>query len=235
MIKPKQKQILMIAAVVIAAIIALNYTNKGASTTPTAQGTIDPNDLKETADFDYSNPIIQELAKSIKSSSANNEEYVQKVIKYVVSNIMYSSKVTVDYCYEEKASTVLTNKYGDCVSMSRLVTALLRANGIPAKTMGGCLSFQIRCSPIFATSPYLESKTTPMEENDFKKRGYLHEWVEFMNPEEPEKGWRRIESTSGQIFSIDSCQQYINYAYDYDQYSRCVIQDNNFWDQCKPY
>lgn len=185
--------------------------------------------LVETSDFDISNPEIQALAQAIKSKATSQDDQVKQTIKYVYNNVKYTS-VAVSYCYSEKASTVLSLRQGDCVSMSRAVTALLRAQGIPSRTMGGCLSFSKSCGVLFAAIPGAIPQTTPMVEGDFKKRGFLHEYVEAYIEG---RGWVRIEATSGQIFPLD-CSVYLNYGYD-DVNTRCTINDQNFWNQCKGY
>jgi len=184
--------------------------------------------LEETIDFDYSDPAIYAKAQEIKGATSSAEEAIKKTIRFVADSTLYSSKITVNYCYNEKASDVLEIGRGDCVSMSRLSTALLRAQGIPARTMGGCLSAFKRCVPIFSTIPFLEAQVTDMEVNDFKKRGYLHEWVEAFDGEE----WKLVEATSGQIYSLD-CVTYLPYSYDKNQYDRCTISSSIFWNQCK--
>jgi transglutaminase-like putative cysteine protease len=187
--------------------------------------------LVETPDFDYSDEDVLSLATTIKRNSKNPYESVKKTVKYVAQNTQYSSAVSAGYCFNEKASTVLKSGVGDCVSMSRLSTALLRAQGIPARTVGGCLSAYKRCAPLFATVPFAEVKKVVMTEGDFKKRGYLHEWVEAWTPEQ---GWMQIEATSGHSYPLD-CNTYLQYAYDTNQYDRCVINDVPFWNECKVY
>ena len=186
--------------------------------------------LVEEPDFDYTHPSIYSLAQTIKSQTSTPKEAIKQTIKYVVQNIRYSSAITINDCFEEKASDVLESGIGDCVSMSRLVTALLRAQGIPARTVGGCLSSYRRCRVLFATVPFLEAQVTEMVEEDFKKRGYLHEWVEAFDGEK----WVLIEATSGQVFPV-SCydEAYLKYSYDSNQMNRCVITSRNFWSQCK--
>lgn len=184
--------------------------------------------LKEEADFDYSNENVYKLAQQIKSSTSTPYDAIKKTAKYVVTNVQYNAKISINYCYDETASKVLASGSGDCVSMSRLVTALLRAQGIPARTMGGCLTSSRGCLPLFAAIPSFEARTTPMSQGDYKKRGFLHEWVEAWDPE---KGWSLIESTSGQVFNMN-CDSYLEYGYDTNKYERCVIQESSFWNTC---
>lgn len=188
--------------------------------------------LVEAEDFDYSHPGIFEIAEDIKSSTATPYDAVKATAKYVYDNIKYSSKVSVQYCYDETASSTLEAGTGDCVSMTRLAVALLRAQGIPARSVGGCLT-STRCSPLFAVYPLIEAQVTPMSEDDFKKRGYLHEWVEFWLPDNNNinGSWKNLEATSGQIYDKD-CDMFIFYSYDTNKYDRCIIRDNQFWQTC---
>ena len=184
--------------------------------------------LVEEPDFDYTDQAIFNLAKQIKESTTTPEEAIKQTIKHVAINVQYSSEITIDYCYKETASYVAEVKEGDCVSMSRLVASLLRAQGIPSRTVGGCLTSQ-RCDILFSAVPMLESQTTMMIEGDFKKRGFLHEWVEVWTPD---KGWMFVEATAGKLYSTD-CDTYLVYSYDSNSRNRCVINDLSFWNQCK--
>ena len=190
--------------------------------------------LIEEPDFDYSDSSIYTLAQEIKENSKNPEEAIKETLRFVVSNIRYSSAITVNYCFDEKASTVLRSGFSDCVGMTRLVVSLLRAQGIPVRSVGGCLSSFKRCTPVFSVIPLLDAQTTKMVEDDFKKRGFLHEWVEIWTPNED---WRMAEPTSGQLYSA-SCSKsdaYLRYSYDTNPKDRCVIIDQRFWNQCKSY
>jgi transglutaminase-like putative cysteine protease len=185
--------------------------------------------LVEEKDFDFSNEGIFSIATQIKETTDSPEDAIKRTILYTVQNIKYDGSVSIPYCYKEKASTVLYAKRGDCVSMSRLNTALLRAQGIPARTVGGCLSLNKRCDILFASIPGYMAKTSSLL--DEKKRGYLHEYVEVWLPE---KEWIRIESTSGQIFSTD-CFTYLDYSYDTNNINRCTITDSSFIQECRSY
>lgn len=182
--------------------------------------------LVEEPDFNYNDPSIYSLAQNIKSSTSTPKQAITETIKYVVTNVDYQT-VPLTYCYSEKASDVLKNGHGDCVSMSRLVTALLRAQGIPARTMGGCLSMKNKCSALMAAVPGAEPQFTPMSIGDFKKRGFLHEYVSAYDGSK----WVLIESTAGIIYDM-SCQNYLLYSYDTNAKNRCEINDNDFWQMC---
>lgn len=183
--------------------------------------------LIEEPDFDYSDSLVWATAQAIKENSNSVQDAIKRTAQFVYENVRYSGKITVQYCYDETASSVLKVGYGDCVSMSRLNTALLRAQGIPARTMGGCLTRE-RCGILFSAVPYAETQTSEMEEGDFKKRGFLHEWVEVWDGNR----WVVLESTSAQIFDL-TCNTYMEYGYDTNKYNRCVITNLNFWNSCK--
>ena len=151
--------------------------------------------------------------------------------KYVYEGISYLPNMKVSSCYQETASSTLEIGMSDCVGMTRLNVALLRAMGIPARSVGGCLKSSVRCAPIFAVAPGVQAKITPMQEGDFKKRGFLHEWLEAWAG--PEIGWISVEATSGQIFDTKLCNPYIIFAYDSNQYDRCVITNQGFWNLCQ--
>ena len=186
--------------------------------------------LIEEEDFDYSHPLIFNLAIEIKQRSSSVEEAIKETAITVVNSISYSSSVSISYCYNEKASDVAETGLGDCVSMSRLATSLLRAQGIPARTVGGCLSFFRRCELLFAAVPFQEAQTTEMVEDDFKKRGFLHEWVEVFDGEK----WVILEATAGRIYDTQ-CNTYLQFSYDSNRFNRCTIQDSDFWQECSVY
>ena len=62
--------------------------------------------LIEESDFDYTHPEVFALAQEIKSRTSTPEEAIKETLKYVVENIRYTS-VTINYCFEEKASDAL--------------------------------------------------------------------------------------------------------------------------------
>ena len=189
--------------------------------------------LIEEPDFDYSYPAIMNIAKQIKQSTSTPDEAIKETARYVVTNIKYNSKVSIDYCYDETASSTFEAKSGDCVSMARLTVALLRAQGIPARTMGGCLSFSGSCAQLFAVAPYYQPQVTDMAQDDFKKRGFLHEWVESWIPTTSTTGqWLLIEATAGRVYPDLLCANYIEYGYDSNQWNRCTISSAEFWELC---
>ncbi len=86
--------------------------------------------LKETEIIDFSNKEIQDLAKSLSKDCTSDEEIAKKTFLYVRDEIRHVGdyKLNINTC---KASDVLKHKAGWCYAKSHLLTALLRANGIP--------------------------------------------------------------------------------------------------------
>jgi len=230
-----EKKQITLFALMIAAIILVFIANKPIEETEIIQGNWDISQkvtannydqyLVEESDFDYSDEAIQSIAQQIKDSTGSAKDAIKRAALYTVQNVHYDGSVPISYCYAETASKVLEKGSGDCVSMSRLNTAILRAMGIPTRTMGGCLSSNKRCEILFSIAGY-DTQTSDVLDN--KKRGWLHEYVEAWDGIE----WVRVESTSGQIFDI-SCNTYLNYGYDSNNINRCVINDNSFIKECR--
>lgn len=88
------------------------------------------NYLKETEIIDFSNKEIQELAYSLSKDCTSDEEIAQQAFLYVRDEIRHVGdyRLNINTC---KASDVLKQKAGWCYAKSHLLTALLRANGIP--------------------------------------------------------------------------------------------------------
>ena len=81
--------------------------------------------------IDWDNSEIIYLAKFLSSGASSEEEIAKNCFEWVRDNIRHSSdyKMNPVTC---KASEVLTHKTGYCYAKSHLLTALLRANKIPA-------------------------------------------------------------------------------------------------------
>lgn len=90
--------------------------------------------LQATDKIQSSAPLIQKLAHELVGNLTRTEDKVQAIYRYCAFRIANSSVPgTVD------AVTCLTNGYSDCGGKSRLMVALLRASGIPARIVGGLI------------------------------------------------------------------------------------------------
>lgn len=101
------------------------------SATPTPQ-TINPNDFIRPARFIESDaPKIARLAQQLKGETPL--ETARQVYDWIVSDIHSQGYIAQD----KGALWALDNHMGDCTEFADLFVALLRANGIPARTVGG--------------------------------------------------------------------------------------------------
>ena len=87
--------------------------------------------LEASKYIDWNNPEITRLAKFLSAGTSSEEEITKNCFEWVRDNIRHSSdyKMNPVTC---KASEVLAHKTGFCYAKSHLLTALLRANEIPA-------------------------------------------------------------------------------------------------------
>lgn len=220
----KKKTIAFIGLAVLIALVLGFYVNQNKVK---EQVSVNPNDyLSGSSDIDLS-PEIMKVAAQLKEGVTTTDDLIKRTISYTRSHVVYKGDLSVSYCYNEKASDVLKSGQGDCVSMSKLNAALLKANGIPARTVGGCVIFSKSCTINFAIVPGEEIPTAKIK-GDGKKRGYLHEWVEVYDGTR----WLSIESTTGNIFET-GCDRYNIFGYDSNPQDRCVINDYKFNSECE--
>lgn len=178
----------------------------------------------ETEDMQFTTDLIN-MASKLKGSS--DMATAKNTLEFVADYVTYKGDVEISYCYSESAQTVFDTKQGDCVSMTRLTTALLRINNISVKTVGGCIRFGPSCKSLFSVSPeWFTAQVSDIQ--DMKKRGYMHEWSEaYLDGQ-----WYTLENTAGKIFPLE-CENYMKYDYDSNRYDRCVINSIDFFDTCK--
>ena len=191
--------------------------------------------IENNIDLEYTQPqstidyFTEDLQKVISEmDSTSPEDAVKKATKFILKNIRYElSGISADFCYAETATSTLRDGFGDCVSMTKLGTAILRGQGIAVRSGGGCVKFTEQCASLMATFaiPYQKA-----EIYDGKKRGFLHEWAEVWFPEE---GWVIVDFTSGAVYN-KQCNEYTLYSYDNAHWKEmCVITDNSFIQQCR--
>ncbi|MCX7846542.1 MAG: hypothetical protein N2595_00700 [bacterium] len=90
--------------------------------------------LQATDKIQSSAPLIQQTAQRLVGHLTRTEDKIDAIYRYCAFQIVNSVVPgTVD------AMTCLTNGYSDCGGKSRLMVALLRASGIPARVVGGLI------------------------------------------------------------------------------------------------
>ena len=178
--------------------------------------------ISPTSTLDYETEDLQKVITGI--TPLNDEDALKKTLKFVLANVKYG-RVEKSDCFPETATSALKYGRGDCVSMTKVGSAILRGMGVAVRTGGGCLK-GMSCSSIMATFPIPVSRPDIV---DNKKRGWLHEWGEVWLVK---KGWVLVDFTNGAIYS--ECDDYGFYAYDNaDKIEMCIISDNSFVEECK--
>lgn len=178
-----------------------------------------------------SNEELEAVANLISSESINAKDAVRKTMEWVFQNVDYTRKTSALECYAETSIDAFEIGQGDCVTMTKLAVSLLRSQGIAARPAGGCISSNFACGVLFAIHPERAPRFEPVDLEDPKKRGGLHEWLEVWLPDE---GWLIGEATSGQLFS-KNCRSYDYHDYNTDSTGMCVILDQNYVRQCARY
>jgi hypothetical protein len=118
---------------------------------------------KPTYFFDSDNITIKDKAEELTADCTTNNEKVEKFHEFILNDIPWKLSPGM---HNVQASEVLQQKHGICVGKSRLLIALCRAEGIPARSIQGTVY--------------------DLNNNAF----WHHEWVEFYNDN---KEWRQIE------------------------------------------
>jgi len=166
--------------------------------------------LRETNEIDYSHPNIQSLANQLKKESA--KETAKAIALWTYNNIRYDSSNDFNDCEDIKASEIIERGWGLCSTQSKVNMALLRANGIPARTVTGCFTYTTTCRRIQSFFKFLRTPEIFPIETDasgfVSTRGGLHNFVEIRLPEEPD--WVIVESTIGLLYD-DTCVNYKKY------------------------
>lgn len=178
-------------------------------------------------DFDFT-PELAEVANNLNDRSNTDQDRIKNTLRFVYNHIEYNSDVSIQECFAEKASTILERGYGDCVSMTRLTVSLLRMQNVPIRSVGGCIDLDKTCGELFSVLPEDVPVPKPQLQDDYKKRGFLHEWAEAWTPE---TGWVLLETTNGKVYDIN-CDSYRFYSYDTNPRDRCVINNNKFFKEC---
>ncbi len=87
--------------------------------------------LRAEKNIELEHPRIQSLAQELKGSSAI--ETARRAFNWIGANVQDQGYRQEDY----GAAYAIENGKGDCTEFSYLFVALIRANGIPARVMGG--------------------------------------------------------------------------------------------------
>lgn len=185
--------------------------------------------------YNYENERIK-LAMTEIGDVGSAEEAAKKVAKYVYENIEYTSDVTYGDCYNKDAAMILYERKGTCSTQSKLNIAMLRAFGLAARPVTGCLMITPTCSALSFFG--LASKIPVFDEILIDNEGYavarggLHTWAEVWIPE---AGWVKLEPTAGVLIN-EQCVGYLPYRISPDETELCGLKSSNpFVMKCNEY
>jgi len=181
--------------------------------------------LESTYIYNYENENIKMVSEQLVKESSDAKDYTEKVLDFVYNNVKYDFNENDITCFNSKASDVLERGTGQCDTQSMLVVALLRAGGIPAYPIGGCIhkTPNLLCDMQYAITDMRRPIFRPIEEITFSRggdpiyselipyfgrgelgrAGGLHAWVMAYTGER----FQLLEATSGQIVEM-SCYIY---------------------------
>jgi transglutaminase-like putative cysteine protease len=146
--------------------------------------------LENSELLDLDHPEI--VAAALRLASENAQPFGEAAYKWVSSHVQYSGFNPVD----KGALHALQTRSGDCTEYSRLVTALLRQQEIPARAVGGFVTNRsqqvLRATDYHNWSEYLDSKTWILA--DAQKRVHNEAYEEYI-------AFRIIEKEEGNPMS----------------------------------
>lgn len=138
------------------------------------------NYLRSEPQIDVTDPLIQATAKKIVGSEKDSWKRALMIHRYVFETLEKVPTITVPNAVE-----VLKTKRGDCNEHAALTTALMRAAGVPARTVVGL----VYSDRFYGTNGF-----------------YYHAWVEIFSGEtwtSLDPTWDQVPSDSTHIAFVD--------------------------------
>lgn len=164
-------------------------------------------------DFDCNSPEVVMMADTILHDynipDGNPQMYTDAVVDYVNEYITYHFGGGTYQC-GESASTMINRAWGNCVDYSVLTISLLRAKGIPARQVAGCVSHKSWFCHSFALRDMGKLGGVPINWRDSTQHEAVnqqvvggevlgHSWIEVWIGDE--KGWVTADPTVGNTIS----------------------------------
>ena len=186
--------------------------------------------LKSSKYYDYNNPTIKKLIADVEAKYNPTTPY--EYMKYSTEYLLY----TFDYVWggvdcPETAETALNRGTGNCVDFSVILISMMRAKGIPARQVEGCVSHdKWQCQPysLFGRMDMEEIKLRAGNINEQQPLG--HSWVEIYTPDE---GWKTADPTVGDWIS-ERCIGYHKISHSINE-EQCYIKNYDDVEFCKGY
>lgn len=188
--------------------------------------------LKSSKYYDYNNPTITNAIADMeaKYNPTTPYEYMKYATQYLYNQI--------DYVYggvecPETAEMALQRRTGNCVDFSVVLISMMRAKGIPARQVEGCVSHdEWQCK----TYAIVAIWDTDMEEiklragNINEQQPLGHSWVEIFTPDE---GWKTADPTVKDWISED-CIGYHKISHSVNE-EKCYIENYDDIEFCRSY
>ncbi len=127
--------------------------------------------ISGTRTWDIDNPVIKTKASALLSKDKNIYKTLVNDLNFVIKNLTYDENIKISTLQRKGAVKALEDGKGVCMEYSDLLIALLRAQGIPARTVFG-------------------NTLGLLTDNKFQELG--HQWVEvYFN----DLGWVPVDPT----------------------------------------
>lgn len=150
---------------------------------------------------DLTDPQIQSIAADLLADTESAKDAMQAALSYVHSHVAYTREEDDPTCISRTATDILDAGTGQCDTQSEVVIALLRAMGVAATPVGGCIYPSPTCTtqalfelphPLYEPLSILP---TPLPSYSRRAAGGLHAWVAAWD--DTTKEWVNLEATSG--------------------------------------
>lgn len=142
------------------------------------QAPVDKSDLQPQVGIESNNANIEQAAREITAGTSDDQAY--QIFKFASNHLEYSETGCEDT--NVSALEAFQTKIGACMAYSRLMVALCRAAGIPAKMIIGTV-----LPDVFFSLPQVGTSSIP---------GSGHAWVEFNS----QNSWYMADPSCGQTF-----------------------------------
>lgn len=142
------------------------------------QASVDKSDLQPQVGIESNNANIEQAAREITAGTSDDQAY--QIFKFASNHLEYSETGCEDT--NVSALEAFQTKIGACMAYSRLMVALCRAAGIPAKMIIGTV-----LPDVFFSLPQVGTSSIP---------GSGHAWVEFNS----QNSWYMADPSCGQTF-----------------------------------
>lgn len=200
-----------------------------------------PTTLKTTTWISSSSDSVQDAISLVELRSSTDYERIVNTAEYINDRTDY--KLQGDACLSQKPDDVLELGEGDCVSFSKLATAMLTGMDIPVQIVEGCVFSNRQTSLDNSVPPkdfaipidYSVKNTFGTESRAIgPSSGQLHNWIRAYDGER----WWTVETTAGVVFLVIYEESYgynkfggfVNAA---DPWDLCLLIDDKYVDYCR--